>query len=100
MDTPKTRIFALAKSLDLSEGYGVLLYLTALLEFDPSTLVPQSEEERMDWQGHLRGLHAALQCLLMYETQCTPQKAARMVNKHLTEATALFVHGADPGSGE
>ena len=48
MDTPKTRIFALAKSLDLSEGYGMLLYLTALLEFDPSTLVPQSEEERMD----------------------------------------------------
>ncbi|SRR2546423_806885 len=99
-DTPKFRILALAKPLDLSESYGALLHLTALMESDPATLVPESEEEQMDWQGHLRGLHAALRCLVMQERQCRPHRAAAIVDKHIAEAAGLLGQHDDPEIGE
>lgn len=95
--TTKSRVIALARRLDLSESYGVLLYMTAVMDSEPSTLVPKSEEERLTWDGHVHGLVSALHCIAMHEQQYEPNVAAEIVDSLLNQARYLVQKPA-PGS--
>jgi len=95
--SPKERIFALAKNADFSESFGALLHMTALLVSDPKTLVPEIDEERIAWDGHLDGLHAALLCLARCEQQCAPEVAADAVGLLLNQAHVILQEPT-PGS--
>lgn len=95
--SPKARIFALAENADFSESFGALLHMTALLVSDPKTLVPKIDEERIAWDGHLDGLHAALLCLARCERRCAPEVAAEAVGSLLRQARVILQEPT-PGS--
>jgi hypothetical protein len=95
--TSKARILGLAKRVDLSDGFGALLHMTALMVSDAKTLVPYTEEERFAWGGHLDGLHAALLCLVRHEQQCDPEVAAEIVDSLLSRAQ-IILQQSPPGS--
>ncbi|WP_370382358.1 hypothetical protein [Catenulispora sp. GAS73] len=88
--TPKSRIHALANRLYLSDSYGALLHLTALMDSDPRTLVPKSEEERLSWEGHMLGLVSALHCVAMHEQQWEPHIASEIVDSLLNQARYIL----------
>jgi hypothetical protein len=67
-----------------------LLYASALLEYVPTALVPESEEEMHTWRGHLLGLRSALHCLAMHEQHLEPEVAGFMVDQHIVQAIAVF----------
>jgi len=92
--TPKERIFAVARSLELSESYAALLHMTAAMGSESKTLVPTSDEERLTWAGHQLGLVAALHCLAMQERQFDPDSAAQIVDVHLSQARAVLQNPA------
>lgn len=96
-DTPKSRIFALATTLDLTESYGALLHMTAVMDSDPNTLQPKTEEERTVWDGHILGLISALHCVAMHEQGFEPEVAAEIVDSHLNMARAIL-QAPRPGS--
>ena len=94
----KERIFDLAGRHGLSESYGALLHLVALMDSDGGPLVPSSEEEGTSWDGYWRGLISALLCVAMHEQQSAPAVAGMVVRALLDEARAILQRPA-PGSG-
>lgn len=96
--TSKARILALAKRAGLSNSLGALLHMAALLDSDPKTLIPKTEEERIAWGGHLDGLHASLLCLVRHEQQCDPEVAAEIMDSLLSQA-GVIMQASAPGSG-
>jgi len=73
-----------------TDGYGALLHLVGLMELDPETPKPRSDEERANWQGHFEGLRAALLCLTMHERELDPESAAVAVDEQLELARAAL----------
>ncbi|MBS2545408.1 recombinase family protein [Catenulispora sp. NL8] len=90
----KARILALVETADLSDGFGALLHMAAVLGSDSKTLVPKTEEERFAWAGHMDGLHAALMCLARHEQQQAPEVAAQIVDSLMGQAEAILQESA------
>jgi hypothetical protein len=84
--TPKGRILALVHDQNLSEGFGAVLHQVALLDSGTDPLTPNSEDERLSWDGYRRGLVSALLCLAMHEQRCAPKDAALLVHLLLDQA--------------
>lgn len=89
-NTPKARVIALAQGLNLSTSYGALLYMAALVDGEPSTLLPKSEEERFVWDGHLLGLISALHCVAMHEQHFDPSVVGEIVDSQLMQARYIL----------
>lgn len=89
-DAHKARIFALAQNQNLSESFGALLHLVAVMDCGGRPLVPNSEDERLSWDSYRRGLISALFCVVMHEQQCAPTAAALRVNSLLDQARAIL----------
>ena len=87
--TPKDRIFALAQDKNLSESLGAVLHAVALLDSGKPS-IPNSEDERLSWDGYRRGLISALLCVAMHEQQCAPKDAALLVHSLLDQAGAIL----------
>jgi hypothetical protein len=87
--SPKGRILALAHDQNLSESFGAVLYLVAVMD-SGKPLVPNSEEERLSWVGYRRGHLSALLCMAMHEQQCVPTAAAILVSSLLDQARAIL----------
>lgn len=87
--TPKGRILALAKDQNLSESFGAVLHLVAVMD-SGTPLVPDSEEERLSWAGYRRGHTSALLCMAMHEQQCAPTDAVVLVSSLLDKAWAIL----------
>ena len=81
-----------------TDSYGTLLYLAAVMGFDPMALGPNSCVELATWSGHFDGLRASLLCLAMYERNIGPEKAAEVVNQHLLDAIDDLGPGGNAGS--
>lgn len=64
--------------------------MTALLDSDPTTLVPKSEEERLTWDGHVHGLVSALYCVAMQEQGYEPDVAVEVVDSLLDQARYIL----------
>lgn len=88
--TPKGRILALANDLNLSESYGALLHMAAVMGSGAAPLVPKSEKERLTWDGHMQGLVSALHCVILHERQCAPDAAAEIVDSLLGQARSIL----------
>ena len=88
--TPKGRILALANDLNLSGSYGALLHMAAVMDSGTGPLVPNTEEERLTWDGHMRGLVSALHCVTLHEWQCAPDAAAEIVDSLLGQARSIL----------
>lgn len=88
--SPKARILALAHDQNLSESYGALLHVVALLDSGDKPLTPNSDDERLNWEGYRRGLISALLCMAMHERQCAPAAAAILVQSLLDKARAIL----------
>ena len=88
IETDKPTLLRRLADDGFSEGYGSLLFLTALVGTDAEALDPETDEERSEWRGHLRGLRSALVCLAMHDTKLSPAVAAAVV--------ALVAHGRSP----
>ena len=69
-----------------TDSYGTLLYLAAVMGFDPMALGPDNSVELTAWSGHLDGLRSSLLCLAMYERRIGPEMAAKVVNQHILDA--------------
>jgi membrane associated rhomboid family serine protease len=82
-----------------TDSYGMLLYMVAVMGFDPMTLGPHSPVELTSWSGHLDGLRASLLCLAMYERKLGPEGAAEVVDTHIMDALDRLHPGNNPGSG-
>lgn len=88
--SPKGRILALANDLNLSESYGALLHMAAVMGSGAAPLVPKSEKERLTWDGHMQGLVSALHCVILHERQCAPDAAAEIVDSLLGQAGSIL----------
>jgi hypothetical protein len=80
-----------------SEGYALVVHLLALMGPDLTGLGPESLEELAEWRGHLKGLRAALFCIVMHERRIGPESAALIVKQHVEFATSVL---NDPGEAE
>ena len=87
--TSKARILALAHDKNLSESFGVLLHLVAVMD-SGKPLVPDSEEERLSWAGYRRGHLSVLLCMAMHEQQCVPTAAVVLVSSLLDQARVIL----------
>lgn len=84
----KALIYTAVAEQGYTAGYGALLHLFVLMQLDPEIPKPRSDEERVNWQGHLEGLRAALLCLAMHERTLDPESAARAVDQQVEQARA------------
>ncbi|NUR93782.1 MAG: hypothetical protein HOV67_00845 [Kribbellaceae bacterium] len=98
-DSGKTAILNRIKAEGYSGSYGELLCLTAAMGTDPKTLDPETEAELIRWEGHFEGLMAALHCLVMHEQNIQPEKAALVVDSHITDAIEDLNRGNGTGTG-
>lgn len=85
-DHAKDKILKRVNEEGHTDSYGTLLYLAAVMGFDPMALGPDSSLELASWSGHLDGLRSSLLCLAMYERQIGPEKAAEIVDQHILDA--------------
>ncbi|MBS2546920.1 hypothetical protein KGQ19_08555 [Catenulispora sp. NL8] len=97
-ESAKDRILKRVNEEGHTDSYGTLLYLAAVMGFDPTALGPESSVELTVWSGHFDGLRASLLCLAMYERGIEPKKAAEVVNQHI--ADAMVDLGPDGNAGE
>ena len=81
-------------------SYGTLLYMAAVMGFDPRTLGPISRLELTIWNGHFAGVRASLLCLARYERKLEPENAAKVVNQHLEDAIKDLSPDGTAGSAE
>lgn len=81
-----------------TDSYGMLLYLAAVMDFDPMALGPDSSAELTTWSGHFDGLRASLLWLAMFERKIGPEDAAKVVDRHITSAVDEVAHGGSSGS--
>lgn len=82
----KDRILNRVNEEGHTDSYGTLLYLAAVMGFDPMALGPKSSAELTAWTGHFEGLRSSLLCLAMYERNIEPEKAAEVVDQHIADA--------------
>lgn len=93
-DGPKAAILKRLMGEGYSSSYGELVCVAARLGMDVESLEPDSDEERYEWRGYLRGLRSALHCLAMHERTIGPDSAAFIVNGQISEAVTELSAGA------
>jgi len=77
--TPKDRILTLAQDKNLSESLGAVLHAVALLDSGKPS-IPNSEDERLSWDGYRRGLISALLCVARHGQQCARKDAGLLLH--------------------